>query len=211
MNQNLTSVIVRTVAYADIFDYPLKKTELFKYLLGNFKPTRFKLPSQVAVKNSYYFLKGRDKIIKTRLDRERWSQKKIDLAKKTARQLRFIPWIKLIGVTGALAMNNAEENDDVDLLIVTIANRLWLTRLLVVMIIEISGRRRRPGDRQVKDKICLNMFLDENHLKVPLKEQDLYSAHEVCQLKPLEDKNNTYQKFINQNQWVKKYLPNWRP
>jgi len=55
------------------------------------------------------------------------------------------------------------------------------------------------------------MFLDESHLAVPKKEQDLFSAHEVCQLKPLWERNEIYQKFIETNRWAEKYLPNWKP
>ncbi|MEK6845849.1 MAG: hypothetical protein AABY26_03765, partial [Nanoarchaeota archaeon] len=56
--------------------------------------------------------------------------------------------------------------------------------------------------------ICLNMFVDEDHLEIPQKEQDLFSAHEVVQMKPLFDRENTYKKFLITNQWVKKYLQN---
>jgi hypothetical protein len=55
------------------------------------------------------------------------------------------------------------------------------------------------------------MFLDEDHLEIPEKEQDLFSAHEVCQLKPIWSKDNVYQEFITQNQWYQKFLPNWKP
>lgn len=52
------------------------------------------------------------------------------------------------------------------------------------------------------------MYLDEDHLQVPEKEQDLFTAHEVVQVKLLWDKDQTYQKFLVDNLWVKKYLPN---
>ncbi|MFQ6002788.1 MAG: hypothetical protein ACE5KJ_03495 [Candidatus Zixiibacteriota bacterium] len=145
-----------------------------------------------------------------RKKRERWSQKKMEIARRVANWLRFIPTIKMVAVTGALAMNNSQKEDDIDLLIVTTKNRLWLTRLLTVFLAELVARRRRPGDSEVRDKICLNMFLDENHLAVPKKEQDLFSAHEVCQLKLLWEKDETYQRFLRSNQWVERYLPNWK-
>jgi len=110
-----------------------------------------------------------------------------------------------------LAMENSNENDDIDLLIITSKSRLWLTRFLTVILLELVANRRHPADKEVKDKICLNMFLDEGHLEVPKKEQDLFSAHEVCQLKVLWDKNGIYQKFLKANLWSKKFLPNWKP
>jgi len=108
-------------------------------------------------------------------------------------------------------MGNSDLNDDIDLLMVSRKNRLWLTRLLTVLLVELIAKRRHPGDKDVKDKICLNMFLDEEHLRVPQKEQDLFSAHEVCQMKVLWEKEGIYKKFIRENKWVKKFLPNWKP
>ena len=52
-------------------------------------------------------------------------------------------------------------------------------------------------------------FVDLDNLAVLEKEQDLYSAHEVAQIKLLWDKDNTYDQFVSQNLWVKKYLANW--
>ncbi|PJE67331.1 hypothetical protein COU95_03000 [Candidatus Shapirobacteria bacterium CG10_big_fil_rev_8_21_14_0_10_40_9] len=206
----MKKAILRTLVYADIFDYPLKKEEIQKWLIagGNLKSQISKL---VQEENGFYFLKGRENLVELRRERERQSREKIKIAEKVAGILRKIFWIKMIGITGALAMKNSDKEDDIDLLIVTKRNRLWITRLLTVFLVELVARRRRPGDRNVRDKICLNMFLGEEHLEVPKKEQDLFSAHEVCQLKVIWEKDGIYQKFLKENQWVRQFLPNWKP
>ncbi len=117
----------------------------------------------------------------------------------------------MVAVTGALAMENSNKEDDIDLMIVASKNRLWLARLLTILLIELVADRRRPQDSQVKDKICLNMFLDEAHLALPKKERDLFSAHEVYQMKVLWEKEGIYQKFLKENLWARKFLPNWKP
>ena len=203
--------ILRTLAYADVFDYPLKENEIFRFLISNFQKELPTLSPEVSKKEGFYFLKGRKGIVVTRKKRERWSREKLKIAKRVAGWLKLIPTIRMVAVTGALAMNNSEKEDDIDLLIVTSKNRLWLTRLLTVFLVELVSHRRRPQDKNVKDKICLNMFLDEKHLAVPKKEQDLFSAHEACQLKLLWDKNGIYQKFLKANLWARKFLPNWKP
>jgi len=207
-----------TLAYADIFDYPLKASEIRRYLISDkkidFKNFQKELSqsSKLADKQGdYFFLKGRKKIVAIRKQRENQGQKKLIIARRTTNWLKMIPTIKMIGVTGALAMNNAREDDDIDILIVTSKNRLWLTRFLVVLLTELVARRRHPNDKETRDKICLNMFLDEKCLGVPEKERDLFTAHEVCQLVPIYDRNGTYKKFLEKNLWVKKYLPNWKP
>jgi hypothetical protein len=207
--------ILRTLAYADIFDYPLKEKEIWRFLISakgcqleEINQTIKKMP-EIASKESFFFLKGRRKIVGLRKKRARYSQEKKKLARQIVNWLKFIPTIKLIGVTGALAMNNVNKKDDIDLFFITAKNRLWLSRGLIVTVLRLTGRYRRP--QRIKDMICPNMFLDESHLTMPRKEQNLFSAHEVCQLRPLWNKDGTYQKFLKANQWVKKYLPNWKP
>ncbi len=209
----MKKAILKTLAYADIFDYPLKEKEIERFLIAE-KPTpninqALKEITQVSQKNDLFFLKGRDKIAAIRKKRQHWSQEKLEIAKKVSRWLKLIPTVKMVAVTGALAMNNSKEGDDIDLFIVTSANRLWLSRGLVVTFLRTTGLYWRPG--KIKNKICPNMLLDEKRLGIPKKEQDLFSAHEVCQLKPIWDKKGTYQKFIQKNKWVKQYLPNWKP
>ncbi len=210
--------IISTLAYADIFDYPLRENEIYRFLISNFQfpISNFQkklsaLSGVISKKNGFYCLRGREKIISIRKKREGWSKGKLKIAKRVAGWLKLIPSIKMVAVTGALAMENSNENDDIDLLIITSKNRLWLTRFLTVILLELVAKRRHPTDKEVKDKICLNMFLDEGHLEVPKKEQDLFSSHEVRQLKPILDKNGTHQKFLKANLWSKKYLPNWKP
>ena len=213
----LKKAVLSTLAYADIFDYPLKKEEIWRFLLSDIRyqildvSKGLKELPEVSQKNNFYFLKEREHLVLLRKKRERWSKEKLKIAQKVANWLKIIPTIKMVAVTGALAMENSNENDDIDLLIITSKSRLWLTRFLTVILLELVANRRHPADKEVKDKICLNMFLDEGHLEVPKKEQDLFSAHEVCQLKVLWDKNGIYQKFLKANLWSKKFLPNWKP
>lgn len=221
MNQ-IQKVILQTLVYADIFDYPLRGEEIWRYLISakNFSFSALqkelntpKIP--VDSEGQYYFLKGRGDIVRIRNKRLKDSVKKLKIAQRVACWLKLIPTIKMVVITGALAMNNADEDEDIDLLIVAAKDRLWLTRMLTVILVEIVACRRHPGDPpvggQVRDKICLNMFLDEAHLSVPLEEQNLFIAHEVSQVRLLWDRQGSYQKFISQNLWLKKYLPNWKP
>lgn len=217
----LEKAILRTLAYADIFDYPLTAEEIYRFLIGQEKERKTQdeiktqlvknsyLLSRISYHNGFYCLKERKQVVAIRKKRERWSQKKLRIARRVASWLRLISWIKMVAVTGALAMKNSAEDDDVDLFLVTAENRLWLSRGIVATFLRFLGLYRRPD--KVENMICPNMLLDEEHLMVPKKEQDLFSAHEVCQLKAIWDRNGTYQRFIKENQWVKQFLPNWKP
>lgn len=208
--------ILKTLSYADVFSYPLTSKEIHLFLIGQ-KINLTDLTKELKdLKNfsqnrGFFYLKNQEKIFYLRQKRKKYSREKLKIAQKITGWLKLIPWIKMVGITGNLAMNNADVNDDIDLLILTSKNRLWLSRLAAILITELLGVRRRPGQKLVANKICLNMFLDEAHLKIPSKEQNLITAHEICQLKPLFSRNNFYQKFIQQNQWSAKFLPNWKP
>jgi hypothetical protein len=219
--EEVNLAIARTLAYADVFDYPLTKKEICRYLISpkkiSLKLIEEELPRMnfAEHKDGYYFLKDQEKTILLRQQKKSPNVQKRLIAVRVAKWLRLIPTIKMVAITGALSMNNAQKEDDIDLLIISAKDRLWLTRALTVLLTELVASRRRPGDppagRRIRDKICLNMFLDETHLLIPEKERNLFTAHEICQLKLLWEKDNTYQRFMMQNQWVKKYLANWKP
>ena len=231
MASNIERAIIKTLIYADIFDYPLTLTEIEKYLIKvknqpfDFGEIRFPFAQgrnekvKITIKNlknkkilyekdGYYFLQRKKYIVKERKERKVYSERKIEIACKVASFLKFIPSVKLIGITGALAVNNSKKDDDLDLIVITSSKLLWTTRFLVTLLVELLGVRRHPGGFVTSDKICLNMFLDEEHLSLPIKDRDLFSAHEIIQVKPIYDRNQTYQRFLQENLWVKKYLPN---
>jgi len=203
--------ILNTLNYADIFDYPLTRGQIHQYLEEPL-PTktlktllaRMVTEGKLTHLNGFYCLPGREEIIKLRKRREVYSQAKIRKARRVAAILGLIPWIRLVGITGSLAMENASKNDDIDLMIITTPRRLWLTRGLVVILLRLSGQYRRP--KKIKDRICPNLMLSEEALQFP--DHDLFIAHEIAHMKPILNRGCTYQKFLKANLWVRNFLPN---
>jgi hypothetical protein len=111
---SLTESEAFSVTYHDIFDYPLSLADLVKWKSG--KP--FSGGKGVVSKKGYYFVEGRDGLIYKNLLRKRISEKKMEAAKKAARVISIVPTVKMIAVTGSLAMGNSEEEGDIDLMIV---------------------------------------------------------------------------------------------
>lgn len=217
---SLPKAILRSLVYADIFDYPLTSKEIWRWLtnlidIPKDKKVFFeaieglKKEMLIGEKKEYFYLKNREEIVDLRLKRTRVSQGKMVIATKAVEKLKRIPQIKMIGITGRLAVANSDNDDDIDLLIVCAKNRLWTTRFLAILLMELLGQRRRPGEKYPKDKICLNLFLDEDRLAMGVDNQNLYLAHEICQLKVIFQKDDLYRRFLNQNQWVNSYLPNF--
>lgn len=210
----LNEAILATLAYHDIFNFPLTKEEINKYLTVKSEASkldrelnRLILEKKIGKVKEHYFLKEKQSTTKIRKIRGNNSQEKLIKAKIFASILKVIPTIKTVAISGALAMENSKKNDDIDILIVSAKNTLWTTRFLSNLI--LFAVKRKPKSKKQSNKACLNIFIDETDLKI--KEQNLYTAHEICQIKLLWDRDNTYQKLLKSNSWVKSYLPNWTP
>ncbi|OGK14934.1 hypothetical protein A2690_01530 [Candidatus Roizmanbacteria bacterium RIFCSPHIGHO2_01_FULL_39_12b] len=159
-------------------------------------------------KEKVYASTKNKKFINIRRQRQNYSLSKLKIAESTATILSGIPQVKLVGLSGSVAMMNAKKSHDIDLFIITSSNNLWTGRLLALLALQLLGTRRGYGEKKVKNKICCNLFFDGRNVILPVYKQSLYTAHEVLQMIPLVSKNNTYQKFIEKNSWVFKTFPN---
>ena len=204
-----------TLSYHDIFDYPLKLEEIISLLIEKKasqsailkEAANLQTQKKIDKKSEYYFLKSRPNLVATRISREKYSKKKLRKARFFASILKLIPTIRMVAVSGALAMKNSHKNDDIDLVIITSRGALWTTRFFSNLLL-LPFKRDSKGQK-ISDRACLNLFLDESALRI--KEQNLYTSHEICQMKLLWDRDNTHQRFLKANSWTKNHLPSWEP
>lgn len=211
----LSKSIFETILYGDLFDYPLTREELWKYIhreksvsYKTFLKTLKTLPKAIYTQNGYYCLAKRRSLIKKRLEKEKNSEKKQHNAFFVARLLSLIPTVQFVGLSGSVAMKNAEKHDDIDLFIITKKNTIWLTRLFSLLVVSFLGKRRSRSAIKTRNLVCLNFFLDESSLGFSKIRQDIYTAHEIAQVLPLFNRSFTYERFLLSNAWVKHYLPN---
>lgn len=224
--------ILKTLAYHDIFDYPLTLEEIHKFLIGkkaslesieseilnllnakkiveySSKEVRSLNSSRLRSNNiELYSLQNRQKLFSLRKQRAKYSESKLKRAQLFSFLLSLIPNVKMVGISGALAMDNSKKSDDIDLMVICAKNTLWTTRLLANLL--LLPFKRDPQGKKIADRACLNLYLDESELKI--SPQNLYIAHEICQMRPIFDRNKTYSQFIKSNHWIFKFLPNWQP
>lgn len=197
--------------YTAFFNFPLTNEEVWRWLVYS-KPVSQKRVDQALFENELPRPLGRlviKKLTPSRQYKAKTSQKKLAKAMQVARRLALIPTVKLVALTGSAAIGNSTAGDDLDLMIVTSSDSLWLTRPLIVLLTELFFKRRRPRQHaRLGDAVCLNLWLDESGLAVPKTKRNLYTAHEVLQLVPLVNKQGSYEKFLLANRWVAKYLAN---
>lgn len=197
----LETAVLEALAYSDIFDYPLTVEELHRYLpvQATLAGLRKGLSPAMKADNSqgYYFLAHRAHLVDLRLERESASRPAFQRALFYGRIIGLLPFVRMVAITGSLAMLNLSKNADMDFMLVASPNRLWIARAFAVTF----GRLMRLfGDR-----ICVNLLVSENALAWPLR--DLYSAREMGQMIPIVGLG-IYHHLRDANPWTNEFLPN---
>jgi hypothetical protein len=128
--------VFETVAYADVFDYPLTASEVYRYLTSphaSLEGVARVLANEAvfARVGDYFTLPGREGIVAIRERREKVAARLWAKAKRYGRILASLPFVQMVAVTGSLSMNNTDEGKDLDFMIVTNPNRLWMCRALI--------------------------------------------------------------------------------
>lgn len=215
----LKTAVLNTLVYSDHFNFPLTLDELHSRLIG-VRATRSQLAQSldsllkhklIGQSSPYYHLPGRSQLAKLRRIRYQTSQHSLAALTRLLSRLTPFPGILAVFLTGALAVNNSDPGDDFDLLIVTAPGRLWTTRLLLTFYTQLLGLRRTPHESRPAGKLCLNLYLDTSSFLLPASRQNLYTAYELIQIKPLYDPHHLYPQLLAANSWLSKYLPNYRP
>jgi len=216
---DISKAILSTLAYYDMFDYPLTELELWQWLYQpGIAPVKLsdlraglispELSGKVKSHNGFYFLSGRREIVDIRLDRYRSAERKFGRALKFIKFFRCFPFVRMIAVCNTLAINNSRPNADIDLFIVAKANRVWQTRFWLTLFLRIFNLR--PSQSARRDKICASFFVDENNLNLASLSlaKDIYLPYWVSQLVPVYDEK-TYDSLLAANSWVREQIPNF--
>ncbi len=204
--QKLEQAILDTVAYADVFEYPLTQAEIHHFLIG-YRASPYEVsqalqnleshPGLLARKHGYYVLPGRAGLVAIRQRRQAVADCLWPKAIHYGRWISKLPFVRMVAVTGSLAMSNTDPGADLDYLVVTRAGRLWLTRAMVILVVRWAARQGIT--------LCPNYILSEQALDIP--EQNLFTAHELVQM-VLVSGARTFAQMKRLNPWVETYLPN---
>jgi hypothetical protein len=142
---------------------------------------------------------SQDNIKKQIEPRKNIIEEKIEIAEETLDWILFEPFVKFVAISGSVASEFAIEEDDIDLFIVTRNDTVWIYRLSVYIKNLFKGKIRSKGNKEVKDKLCVNFLAEQRSL---LFEEDIFNLNEILFLKPIY--NERFQKviFLN-NPWLK--------
>ncbi|MCS3800563.1 hypothetical protein [Niastella sp. OAS944] len=197
--------VIKTLAYFDIFNYPLTQEEIYNFIdqplpIEVVMATILQLVEEKRIfrLGSFYSLQP-DVALHTRRTMGNY---KAEVLLKTAYKVggflyRF-PFVRGVGISGSLSKNFADRDTDIDFFIITRSNRLWIARTLMHLfkkLTYITGHQHW---------YCMNYYIDEEALRID--EQNIFTATELITLIPVCG-NGALHNFYHQNNWVADYFP----
>jgi len=198
--------ILATLTYFNLFDYPLRKREIFIFLghCDNFKEfdlalcnlvnesAVFKIGDFFSLQNNYALAERRSR------GNEKAARMLVE-AEKAAKIISAFPFVKGIAVSGSLSKYFADDKADIDFFIITEANRLWIARTLLHIFKKFTFLFN------MQDHYCMNYFIDE--AEPGIIEKNIYTATEIATILPLHG-SKSFESFYKVNNWSRIFFPN---
>lgn len=205
-DESLANVVLETLIYSDLFDQPLRPSELHRFLHGR----RIGLPElrtclangllegyPILRSGDFLVLAGREDLVARRTEAERTAAGRLPAALDYGRRIARLPFVRMVGLTGALAVMNVQQADDFDYLIVSEPGRVWTSRLFVVALVRLAA--------SMGETLCPNYFLSLDALE--LEDRSIFTARELAQM-VLITGADVYDRLRNANAWADELLPN---
>lgn len=217
----LQKSVLATLAYYDVLNYPLTSFEVWKHLLisdgeAGSEPVSLatilsvldalRREGRIHTQHGFWFLPHCESLVSERIHKEKRAVPKLKRAARLARWCSFIPYVRMIALTGSLSMKQGERGSDWDFFVVMRQGGIWTGRFLLTLWLTLLGQRRHAD--KVADRACLNYYLADGNLAIPL--QDVFSSHEYRFLYPVVGPD-TFRVFELANRWMLRYRPNFLP
>lgn len=198
--------ILSALAYFDMFEYPLKKRELFTFLQHPAEYYEFEQALDYLLKeslvfklNEFYSITNNFLLVERRFTGNARAEALLKKAASGARLISRFPFVQGVAVSGSLSKNFADKSADVDYFIITSPNRLWIARSFLHLFKKCTFLVNK------QHLYCMNYFIDE--AEPVIVEKNIYTATEVTTLLPMHG-SATFEKFFTANNWTTGFLPN---
>lgn len=204
----LRSSILKTLAYFDLFNYPLALEDIRRFLDVEADAEVIEREVRILLRQGrlyrtgdYYSLQDNPTLAERRQKGEVRADELLLIAARNARLLYQFPFVRGICISGSLSKRCADERADIDYFIITRANRLWIARTLMHFYKKLSYLRGH------QHRFCMNYYIDEEALEI--KEKNIFTATELLTLLPMCG-NGSLDRFFEANSWTNVYLPHYR-
>ena len=207
----LEEAVAKTIAYYDSQDIVLTLTEVW---LNLFSCQSEALYTEVemainglvgrgvfVLHGAYVAMKGRESLIEERTKRGMIAEKKFRRARRVARLLSLFPFVRMVGVCNTLSFYMPRLEGDIDVFIITKANRLYISRVFITFALHLMKLRRHK--LHVNNRICLSFYVDEEGLSLDrfaLSGGDPHLAIWASHIIPLFSTHHAYERFWEVNE-----------
>lgn len=223
----LRDSVLATLAYYDIFDFPLTLFEVNKYLINPSRLSRNAVLETISLddlvkdveslvatgrigsQNGFYFLPGRELSCELRREREKIAAKKWKKFLRTAKWFQAVPYLRGVMASGSMAVGNTDKNSDFDVLAVVASGRLYTCRVFLSLAASLFRARRKRFDKIAPDKFCFNHYITDRNMTI--KHESLFNAQTYINLKPVIMNRDFFENFYSANLWLNKYVYNFCP
>jgi len=198
--------IIRAVLYFEIFDYPLRKRELYENSAITMTEKEFDvelaiLLSMGTLNSSEDFILSKtacEASINKRLKGNAAAGEIMPLAYAYSKKIASFPFVEGICLSGGLSKNYYDEKGDIDFFIITKPGRLWICRTLLILKYKLLPQHK-------KKYWCVNYFIASDNLMIP--DKNVFTGTELAYLIPTVN-YPVYQDILQKNAWYKKGFPN---
>jgi hypothetical protein len=201
--------ILHTISYFDVFSYPLTKNQIHRFLndtlttIAQVQEELDLLTTKNLIRSSsgYYYSADRNgAIVSERIENERRASRMLRQARWISFFLKQIPFVRAVFITGSLSKHVAPHKSDIDFMIVTELDRLWVCKMI------LTGFRR-IFLLNSKKYFCINLMITEKAIYFP--HHNYYTAIEIATTQVVWN-TAAFSRYQKENSWVHEYLPNWR-
>ncbi len=195
--------ILSLLAYFDIFKHPLTVSDIQR-MKGLSEAIILEQLNILVTTNicfvwqGYYGLSAEtQENAQRRLVAEKNAEQYWSKVKKYSQRIANFPFVRGVAISGSLSKGVMTDDGDIDFFIITEPNKLWITRSLLILYKKIRLLNSRKY-------FCLNYFVDTNNLAII--DKNIFTAVEVAHLIPVYSQDDLFDRFYDQNSWVKEFI-----
>ncbi len=204
----LTGLVLRVLAYFDIFHYPLASTEVRCFCddaQASLEAVEVALEWCVANAlaesfEGFYALQEVAQVVAARREHNAAAERLLPVAVGWAQRVARLPFVRGVCLSGSISKQVMTAQSDLDLFITTPPRRAWLARSVVYLYTKLPAQRGAD--------LCPNYYVDSEQFGS--LERNLFTAMELATLLPVCDPQ-AHAALLAANPWVQAFLPNHPP
>jgi hypothetical protein len=194
--------LLSVVLYFDVFNWPLTRPELVRFVAPSEPEAidrvceRLIADGTLGGRGPFVHLPGKHANIERRQRSAQRAEQVWPAARRAAAVLARMPFVRGVLITGGLSKGAADEDSDVDFLLVVEPGRVWITKSLLQVF-------RRSLPPRIRECFCTNYLIAADRLL--LDDRTMYTAVELLTAVPMYGR--ACAELVEANAWARSYIP----